>query len=249
LTAAGKSLRLRLNSLLKGLQDLQSDGVKEGEVVRLRIGAVDATMFDLVPRAITLLHQRYEKIDVRLMDGSIERIVSALIEDRVDCVIGRFGGMRSAAELRTALFEEELLPAPLGIACSPGHPLREGRRVSTGQLVQEEWILRPGDSQARIAFNLALIQQGYRPVEPVIESDSLAANLHMVGTSTLLTVAPRSAIALYRNMGLVEELEIDFPLAISNVSFLCYRANSQRESIEKLRRVLREVANQMSGAG
>jgi DNA-binding transcriptional LysR family regulator len=242
LTTAGKALRLRLNVILEELGEAESVNAGQGSIVRLKVGAMRGTMFDLVPGAVSLLHSQNDKIDVKLTDGSIERVVTALLDDEIDCVVGRLDGLELDAEIRSALFEEELFPVPLGVACAPTHPLAAARHAPTSELVVADWILLPAISLGRIAFNLALIQQGYRAVLPVVESESLATNFHVVANSTLLTIAPRSAIALYRGMGVVEELAIDFPLAISPIAFICHRSKTELHGIQQFRSALRQAA-------
>ena len=253
LTGAGKSLRIRLGAIMEELRTAATESGAQGNIVRVRVGAMTATMFDLIPATVALLHRQCDGIDVRLVDGSIQRVVGALLADEVDCVVGRLDGVAMDQDARASLQEETLVATPLGVACAVDHPLGRQRRIAAADLAGQDWILLPGGSQTRLAFNQALIQHGLPAVHPVVESESLATNFHTVAASRLLTVAPRSAIALYRRFGIVQELDLDFALAISPVAFICHRVKARLPSIERFRGALvhasRGLAQDTQAAG
>jgi DNA-binding transcriptional LysR family regulator len=141
-------------------------------------------------------------------------------------------------EIRASLYEETLAATPLGVACAIDHPLAGRDLVTVDDLAEQDWILLPGSSQTRLAFNQALIQHGQQTVHPVVESESLATNFHTVAASRLLTVAPRSAIALYSRFGIVRELDLDFALSISPLAFICHGVKARLPSVERFRLAL-----------
>ena len=245
LTGAGRALRVRLNALLDELR-IASGEVESQAPLRLRVGAMTATMFDLIPHTIIRLCEGHRKTEVRIQGGSIEQVVQALLHNEGDCVVGRLDGLDLDTETRESLVEEPLLPMPLGIACSPRHPLAAFRGpIDCKELVGHGWVLMPPSSSARKAFMAALGDRGYHTLRPMVESESLVANFHMVANSALLTIAPRSTIALYRDMGVVAELALDFPLAISPVAFLCHRVKYFQPGVQLFRETLHGVANEI----
>lgn len=246
LTEAGHALHVRLGALLDELR-IASGDMESHAPVRLRVGAMMASMFDLVPRAILRMCESHPRAEVRIKGGSIEQVVQALLHNEVDCVIGRLDGLDLDAETRETLVEEPLLPMPLGIACAPGHPLSAHRGpVTCESLLAYEWVLMPPGSQARTALVSAMGERGHHGLRLRVESESLVANVHMVANSTWLTVAPRSAIALYRGMGVVTELPIDFPLAVSPIVFLYHRVKQSQPGMRLFRQSVHGVAREMA---
>ena len=246
LSEAGHTLRVRLAALLDELR-IASGDMESHAPLRLRVGAMMASMFDLIPRAILRMYGSHPNSEVRIKGGSIEQVVQALLHNEVDCVVGRLDGLDLDADTRETLVEETLLPMPLGIACAPAHPLTEhGGAVSCDSLLAYGWVLMPPGSQARTALVSALGERGHHGLRPRVESESLVANLHMVANSTWLTVAPRSAIALYRGMGVVTELAIDFPLAVSPIAFLCHRVKHSQPGVRLFRQSVQDVAGEMA---
>lgn len=246
LTDAGHALRVRLGALLDELR-IASGDMESDAPLRLRVGAMMASMFDLIPRAILRMYASHPRTEVRIKGGSIEQVVQALLHNEVDCVVGRLDGLDLDAETRETLVEEPLLPMPLGIACAPGHPLAaQGGSVACDSLLAYEWVLMPPGSQARTALVAAMGERGHHGLRPMVESESLVANFHMVANSTWLTVAPRSAIGLYRDMGVVTELAIDFPLAVSPIAFLCHRVKLLQPGVRLFRQSVEHVAREMS---
>lgn len=242
LTAAGQALRIRLGAVMEALRDAADESLQQAGVVRLRVGAMLATMFDLIPRTVSRLHREGDPIDVKLRDGTIRRMIGALLDDEVDCVVGRLDGVEIDRRVQAELHEEPLLSTPIGVACARDHPLAAAGAASLAQLVEQDWVLLPPGSQSRQVFNSALMQEGLPPVRPVVESESLATNFHIVAGSSLLTLAPRSAIALYGEFGMIRELPLDIPLAISPLSFICHVQKRRLHAMERFRQVLVQTA-------
>lgn len=246
LTSAGLVIRDRLLIVLNELQAADEEQWLAGGGGYLRVGVLPVAMLDLVPAAVARIRQSDEQIALKFVEGSIEQIVSGVLRNELDCAIGRMDGFPPAQKERDALFSEQLLQVPLGVACSPRHILARRRKIPMAELAREEWVLLPKDSQTRISFDQAFIQEGISPPQAAVESLSFFSNFHMVSRSNLLTIAPRVAIARYRSMAIVDELRSGWKLSLSPLLFICQQAKLGSSTLERFRVILANAARTSS---
>jgi len=105
----------------------------------IRIAASESITEEILPRALSELHERFPLVDYSLISGDNQRITTELFAKEADVVI--------AFDVPESIRAEVVhtVRSPLGVICTPDHPLARARRVTVGECAQYPLVI-PGDS-------------------------------------------------------------------------------------------------------
>ena len=87
------------------------------------------------------------------------------------------------------LYEETIV-----VAASVRNPLAKAKNVSLDDLEKADWVLPGAASRSRQALEGEFLRLGRKPPMPAVEVTSFVYGLALVGRTSMLTVAPATAI-------------------------------------------------------
>ena len=119
-----------IDEAVKFLDD--SRVLREGGQGTLQIGAIMAAVEHLLPAALAEMHELRPKLTVRLLTGTSDQLVIALLQNRVELVLGRPSEMTSYATAFTPLLDEEVWAF-----ASADHPLAGVKGLTPADVVDE----------------------------------------------------------------------------------------------------------------
>ena len=147
LTVTGEYLLVYARRMLSTLKDAEDAlarfrGLQSG---RLTIGMVSTAKY-FVPRLLKLFREEHPNIEVRLVVGNREQLVSQLQRNELDLAI--MG--RPPREIATRA--EPFAAHPLGVICAPDHPLMGEAQCAAAALSSFGFIIREAGSGTRTAM-------------------------------------------------------------------------------------------------
>ena len=147
LTVTGEYLLVYARRMLSTLKDAEDAlarfrGLQSG---RLTIGMVSTAKY-FVPRLLKLFREEHPNIEVRLVVGNREQLVSQLQRNELDLAI--MG--RPPREIATRA--EPFAAHPLGVICAPDHPLMGEAQCAATTLSNFGFIIRESGSGTRTAM-------------------------------------------------------------------------------------------------
>lgn len=206
----------------------------------LRVGVLPVTAVSLVPRALGMLEKEGELPRLIFRQDSVQGLIDALLSGELDCVLGVLDNSTTTQSLRGLLFDP-ITTDGLLIACSPRHRLVGRPNPPLETLLAESWILPPVDTHTYKALEAMFLSAGLPPPAARLESSAFFSNLAMAGATSLLTVAPASAVRRSEADGLVSAIDIDALAASNPLFFITRREGPDMESLQRLRAVFRRA--------
>ena len=207
-----------------------------GELPLVRLAVAPLVSVEVLPLAMASLPPGTCRLLWR--EASVRELVAALADHAVDAIVGAPAPVDWPAELIGELVSTPLFDEVLVIVARRGHPLTRARRLSAARLADAAWVLPTRGSQGRSWVEDICLTAGLPQPVPLVESDSFHANLTMVSTTDLLTVAPRTAMRRYRSFGLVAPLALAVPPRIGPVCFIARRQSLALPALTAVRAAL-----------
>jgi len=136
LTQEGIALLPEARDLLARDQSLERhiDHIARGDSGLLRLGFVDSSSYDVLPRFLRSYRSLYPKVTYELVTMSSDAQVAALHEGTID------GGIARTRANDTALTATLILRESLFVALGADHPLAEAAEISLTELGSEPLI-------------------------------------------------------------------------------------------------------------
>lgn len=200
----------------------------------LRLGLVPQAFFACLPKAIEHYRADGGSAVLRTQEGTAQQLTSLLYDGILDAVVGRLSSAsiaegRDMAELSfTPLYDEQICVVE-GTA--------EARRQKPGyaSLATRDWVLQRRDSSVRRELADAFLRRGLMLPEPVVETTNYIQSLAVLGESNYCTVAPRRAVDIYVQLGMVRILDIPLDIAPMPVSFITRKTSESNLNLASLR--------------
>lgn len=203
LTDAGQRLHARASLVLRQValaeEDLrQSRGEDEGSVC---VGLTPYLVLTVLGEAFRWFRQRYPRIELRLVEGLVTRVLPGLRDGTIDFAIVADSGDVSAQEFSTT----RLLKEQQKLVVRTGHPvlLQAASAELAEQLVALEWVL-PGpfshglDEELQAMFARA----GVAAPAQITRCDAMAA-MTLVRQSDAISVMPAPLLGQVESRDLV----------------------------------------------
>jgi len=190
LTPEGARLLPLAEAALRGLEELdRTAGLPMAGGHELRVGAGDALGRELLPRALARLVRGDPSLSVRVLEGSAQRLVDALLGGEIDVALLV---LPEAAPSRGVLRVEPMFESEVDLLLPQGSAPRSARALPVEFLRGQRLVaLQPG-SGFRRHIEATLAARGI-PFRPAVEVGNLSLVRRFVAAG--LGVAPVPAIA------------------------------------------------------
>ena len=199
LTEAGQRLHARAQLVTRQIALARDDlrqtlGQEDGEV---RAALTPYLMLTVLGETFHWFRKRYPRVELRLMEGLLTRVLPALRDGSLDFAILATSGEVSTQEFAVT----QLQVTPQVLAVREGHPLL--KRCNAAQLAALEWVL-PGPMAVGMdpATANMFAQAGMAAPAQITRCDALAA-MALVRQSDAVTIMPTPLLGRPESHGLV----------------------------------------------
>jgi DNA-binding transcriptional LysR family regulator len=199
LTETGLRLHTRARLVMRQLQ-LAQDELRQSlgdQTGAVRVGLTPYLMLTVLGESFRWFRKRYPRVELRLMEGLVTRVLPALRDGSLDFAI-----VASSGEVAAQEFEATRLgQAAQTLVVRVGHPVLN--HPTAQQLRELEWVL-PGPMAVEPDEGVAAMfaQAGVAPPELISRCDAMAA-MALVRQSGAVSVMPAPLLAQPEAHGLV----------------------------------------------
>jgi DNA-binding transcriptional LysR family regulator len=225
ITAQLDSARDDMGALRKGGQGLMS------------VGTSGASVTETVPMAVTMLLERMPNVQVRVVEGTMELLMSQLARGEIDIVVGR-----SISDLPgEGISNETLYMEPLHFVARPNHPLTKSPSPSWEELRSYRWIVWHKGAPVRSTLEAAVTEAGQSMPANSIVSNSLIANLTMLNHSDMIGIASRQTARRFKQMGVLSIIPMSLT-AFGSTSMYWREDAANRAAVSAMLDTVRQCA-------
>lgn len=169
----------------------------DGGSGQVAIGSTGAGAADTVPMAVLRLLGHDARAHVRLVEGTMDRLMRQLTEGELDIVVGR-----SAPEfLEEQLASRTLYTEPIHFVARPQHPLLKKDEIGWHDLLEYRWVVWPRGTPIRQNLEEALAAAQQQLPADHLESNSVMLNLTLINNSDLIGIASHRTASRLAHMG------------------------------------------------
>jgi DNA-binding transcriptional LysR family regulator len=211
--------------------------LRQGRSGLVVIGTSGATAPDVAPTAVLALLEAMPRVQVRLVENTMDQLIEQLGRGELDLVLGR-----SAPEHHQEALEfEHLYDEQIHFVARTGHPLHRRRTIDWGDLRRHRWILWPKGTPIRAIFDEALAQAGETAPDDHLQLNSMTANLALLAGSDMLSVVSDRAAARYEHLKILRRLPLQ--LDVYGTVAMYWRSDVMRSAaVDEAISCLRAVA-------
>lgn len=199
LTEAGQRLHIRAQLVMRQMalaQDelQQAQGDHEGTV---RVALTPYLMLTVLGEAFKWFRKRYPRVQLRLVEGLVARVLPGLRDGTVDFAIVADSGDVTPQEFQSSRLQKESQT----LVVRAGHPVLQ--QTTAAKLVALEWVL-PGPFAHGMDDNLLRMfeRAGVPPPAQITRCDAMAA-MALVRQTDAVSVMPTPLLAQTEGHGLV----------------------------------------------
>lgn len=194
----GKLIFAQVSTAAQELDDLN-----EGNSGRVVVGTLLAASPSLLPRAIESLLKDRPKVAIKIVEGTNEVLMPALLSGEIDMIVGRLPSYRHRENITQEKFFDERVLAVSGTQ----HPLAHAVSVTFDQIKPFGWILPPVETTLRRQTDQFFIRQAQYVPPIAIESVSYLANRSLLRAHDLIGLMPAHVAALDIQNGILAEID------------------------------------------
>jgi DNA-binding transcriptional LysR family regulator len=235
----GKLIFAQVSNAAQELDDLS-----EGNSGRVVVGTLLAASPRLLPIAVERLLEDRPKVAIKIVEGTNEVLMPALLSGEIDMVVGRLPSHRHRSKITQEKFFDERVVAVAGRQ----HPLCGVANISFEQLMPFGWILPPVETTLRRQADQYFIRQQQYVPSIAIESVSYLANRSLLRSHDFVGLMPADVAALDINNGLLSLLDWDVPFGAGPVGVSHRGEQSLSPAGSTFLNALRAAAKVVQGA-
>ena len=209
LTKEGGEILGPVQRFMEHAQRLQIEvlDARQGRDTSVTIGAVNAAIFDIMPRLTRIAKQRYPHLSLSLSEMDSASALSAVQNGAIDIALARFDQPVSALEIRPIVKDHLVVVLPID------HRLTRHDRVALAELADESMVLSPRRVSPSFFDQVvsACRDVGFSP-RVVYEVRSAVSQIAFVGCGDAIGMVPSRSMrfgggdVVFRP--LVEEIEV-----------------------------------------
>lgn len=238
ITPAGSLATEYATRLLNELQALTEDTrrVARRHERRLRLGTVPFLSAYWLPALMARLRRDAVPLHIEHVEARTKALLALLQEGRLDAIVAPLLPESWPLIAEAGPFRHEaLFTVPCDMVCHPDSRF-SGRRVAWADLVQADWVLPSPRSELRRLFDDAISRRRLSAIEPVLQSDSLAATVAFAKLGLGMAIAPRPALQNDLQAGSLVRLALN-PRIEASVALVFSKFPPQNPHVEWLRKL------------
>jgi len=182
----GKLIIAQISSAAQELDDLT-----EGSSGRVVIGTLLAAAPNLLPRAMETLLSERPNVAIKVVEGTNNALVPALLSGEIDMIVGRLPSYRH----REKIFQEKLFDDRIVAVGRIRHPLASKKSVTFSQIKPFGWILPPLETTLRRQVDQFFVSQNQYVPPTILESVSYLTNRSLLQKRDLIGLMPHHVVS------------------------------------------------------
>ncbi|KGJ02336.1 transcriptional regulator, LysR family [Paracoccus halophilus] len=204
----GKLIFAQVSNAAQELDDLN-----EGNSGRVVVGTLLATSPSLLPAAIERLVEDRPNVAIKIVLGTNDALIPALLSGEIDLVVGRLPVYR----YRTNIIQEKFFDERVVMVAGPDHPLARKTGVTFDDMTGFGWVLPPIETTLRRQIDQFFLRHDKFVPRLGVESVSYLANRSLLRESNMLGIAPADVAALDIEAGLLARIDWTVPFGAGPV--------------------------------
>lgn len=232
----GKLIFAQVSNAAQELDDLN-----EGNSGRVVVGTLLAASPALLPTAIERLLLDRPNVAIKIVEGTNEVLMPALLSGEIDMVVGRLPSHRHRSRIEQQKFFDERVVVVAGNQ----HPMARVANVSFEQLMPFGWILPPVETTLRRQIDQYFVRQGQYVPSTAIESVSYLANRSLLRSHDFVGLMPAHVASLDIEAGLLTHIDWSVPFGAGPVGVSYRGEQSLSPAGSAFLDALRGVANEV----
>ena len=197
-----KHAKLILSQVRHASEELAS--LQGGLVGRITVGTLLAASATLLPLAIARMKAERPNVSIHLVEGTNDILLGGLRMGDIDIVVGRLPRTPQEEGVTSEVFYYE----PVVIAARKGHPLSKKKNLKIEDLMQQEWVLPPQETNLRREIDEAFHRAGQDTPASAVESVSILANRTLLMETDMISAMPFQVMRSYEQAGLMTQLPV-----------------------------------------
>lgn len=162
--------------------------LEQGLTGVLRIGAGPMWMATILPDIVAEFHRQFPKVKVRLTEGAIDSLVSALTTGEIDLAC-----VNLAFPAQPDLVKEPLINVRHAVVARADHPFAGKGVVTAGELARYQWVVLANDSVGTSRIGSFLVANGLEPPRIAVEASTIGMLRILARTDCLGLLSTRMA--------------------------------------------------------
>jgi DNA-binding transcriptional LysR family regulator len=233
----GKLIFAQVSNAAQELDDLN-----EGNSGRVVVGTLLAASPTLLPIAVEEILKERPHVAIKIVEGTNEVLMPALLSGEIDMVVGRLPSHRYRENITQEKFFDERVLAVSGAQ----HPLAQQTNVTFEQLKPFGWILPPVETTLRRQTDQFFIRQDQYAPPTAIESVSYLANRSLLRTHDFIGIMPAHVAALDIQTGVLASIDWVAPFGAGPVGVSYRGKHSLSPASAAFLSALRSAAEEIS---
>ena len=232
-TAEAEPVIRRVRFLLgevRGLSEDLQDSRKRRPLVR--IGAVPHALLGVM-QDFAAHWSGKEGVRLRLEDGPTSALVEKLLRGDLDAIVAPLTPEAGTA-FTSSVRSRPLYSETIVVAASVRHPLVKAKTASIDDLEKADWVLPGAASRSRQALEGEFLRVGRSPPLPAVEVTSFVYGLALVARTSMLTVAPATAVRVQEKVGGVKRLATPLRFLPYDVHWITRRDSGANELLGEM---------------
>lgn len=214
---------------------------RDGGYGYISIGAISASLGNVVTTAIRIIKQRRPLLTVRLFEQSSDQLLVGLEQRKFNFIVGRFTEIHQ----KNIFNFEALIDETLWVVVDSRHPLLKRKKINIHELRDWPWILQPPASPSRQLLEESFSQAGIPMPANLTEMPSVFPALQLLQSSNMIALQSRSAVSEYVRRGVLGRLPIEFGHKMSPYGILARKDEILSESAQEFAATLREAVREI----
>jgi DNA-binding transcriptional LysR family regulator len=208
----------------------------------IRIGTTEPVM-GVVAEIIHAVARQHPRISYEVTVGETDALVRELRERTFDVVLTRWAPASAADDLAAHV----LFKSPFVVMVEKHHPLLRRKKLSLGDLMEEQWTFSPPDTFAgRVMIDL--FRRRKLPFPPtVVTTNSVFMRLSLVASGHFLTVLPAQLLRHRPNSTWLRALDIDLGDSSQPTASLTLKKRKAGGALRLFQQISLEVCKSISG--
>ncbi len=232
----GKLILAQVSNAAQELDDLT-----EGSSGRVVVGTLLAAAPDLLPNAIESVLTDRPNVAIKVVEGTNDALIPALISGEIDMIVGRLPAYRTRAKL----VQEELFDERVVAVVGKQNPLAKVRAASFEQIKPFGWILPPLETTLRRQVDQFFVGQDQYIPPVILESVCYLTNRSLLQKRDLIGLMPQHVVSYDIANGMLAKVDWQVPFGNGPVGVshrgLDSLSPASAEFLNALRRVARNT--------
>jgi DNA-binding transcriptional LysR family regulator len=239
-TVHGRSFAPRATAIFDELRRAAQDLtlVSSGAKGSLRVGTVPMPAIPFLPVAIQRLIGAHAGTFLSVVEDRETELLDRLRKRDIDVAILRMSLIDASDDMQVeSLFDEKLC-----VVAAREHALASRTRLNWPELLEERWVMPPGDCYFYEHVQRTLDRLGMRMPRQMVETASIQMQFNLVLHAGLLGFGMRSQISFAPGREFLVRLPFDLPIEGSSVAAVTLKSHEPSPLARQLIAHIRDLA-------